>query len=177
MTAPAFRPATAADVPALVDLVNSAYRGDSGRQGWTTESDILGGQRTDPDWVAEVLARPETVVLVAERDGELLACCELQRRGPAAYFGMFSVRPTLQGGGIGRAVLAEAERHAAEVWGCADMEMTVISIREDLIAWYERRGYHRTGVLSPFPYGDERFGIPLRPDLRFETLAKPLPRP
>ncbi|MBG6141879.1 GNAT family N-acetyltransferase [Longispora fulva] len=174
MTAPTFRAATAADVPALVDLVNSAYRGDTGRQGWTTEADILGGQRTDPEWVAEVLARPGTVVLVAERDGELLACCELERHDPSAYFGMFSVRPTLQGGGIGRAVLAEAERHAVGEWGCTRMEMKVISVREELISWYERRGYHRTGDLSPFPYGDERFGIPLRPDLRFETLVKPL---
>ncbi len=87
---------------------------------------------------------------------------------------MFSVRPDLQGSGVGRAVLAEAERIAREDWQCGEMQMTVISIRDELIAWYERRGYRRSGVFKPFPYGDERFGIPKRDDLRFEVLLKPL---
>jgi ribosomal protein S18 acetylase RimI-like enzyme len=87
---------------------------------------------------------------------------------------MFSVSPLLQGGGIGRAMLAEAERIARDDWACTEMQMTVISIRDELIAWYERRGYRRTGIHSPFPYGDERFGIPLRDDLRFELLVKTL---
>ncbi|GAA0671131.1 GNAT family N-acetyltransferase [Kitasatospora atroaurantiaca] len=167
-----FRKAVADDVPALVALVESAYRGEASRAGWTTEADLLDGQRTDANGVAEAIAGPDGVVLVAERAGELLACCQLERRGAAAYFGMFSVRPERQGGGLGRAVLAHAERVAREEWGAAELEMTVIAQREDLIAWYERRGFRRTGVYSPFPYGDERFGIPRRPDLRFEKLAK-----
>ncbi|WP_051711460.1 GNAT family N-acetyltransferase [Streptomyces sp. NRRL S-350] len=171
---PVFRPATPADVPALVDLVESAYRGESSRAGWTTEAHLLAGQRTDPEAVAEAVGHPDGLVLVAERDGELVACCQLERRGARAYFGMFSVRPGLQGGGVGRAVLAEAERLAGEEWGVGEMEMTVIEQRAELIAWYERRGFRRTGVYSPFPYGDERFGIPLRPDLRFEHLLKEL---
>ncbi|MEV7782077.1 GNAT family N-acetyltransferase [Kitasatospora sp. NPDC088351] len=160
-----------ADVPALVELVESAYRGDASRAGWTTEADLLEGQRTDAEGVTAAITHPDGVVLIAEQDGELLACCQLERRGERAYFGMFSVRPGRQGGGLGRAVLTEAERVAGE-WGAAELEMTVIEQRSDLIAWYERRGFHRTGVHTPFPYGDERFGIPLRPDLRFETLTK-----
>jgi ribosomal protein S18 acetylase RimI-like enzyme len=112
---------------------------------------------------------------VVERDGLTVACYQLERRGDSVYFGMFAVRPTLQGGGLGKAVLADAERTAHETWGAREMQMTVISQREDLIAWYERRGYRRTGEMTPFPYGDERFGIPQRADLEFELLVKPLP--
>ncbi|GAA2148868.1 GNAT family N-acetyltransferase [Kitasatospora kazusensis] len=169
-----FRTAEAADVPALVALIESAYRGDASRAGWTTEADLLDGRRTDEESVGETIARPGSVLLMAERAGELLGCCLLERRETAAYFGMFSVRPEQQGGGLGRAVLARAEQLAREEWGVPEVEMTVIVQREDLIAWYERRGYRRTGELSPFPYGDERFGVPRRPDLRFERLTKAL---
>ncbi|MEV1048207.1 GNAT family N-acetyltransferase [Streptomyces sp. NPDC049916] len=167
-----FRDATADDVPALVALVESAYRGDSSRTGWTTEADILEGQRTDEQGVRDAVDAPDGRVLAVERDGDLVACCQLEHRGDAAYFGMFSVRPGLQGGGLGKLVIAEAERAAKESWGVGEMHMTVISVREDLIAWYERRGYRRTGKLTPFPYGDERFGVPLRDDLAFELLVK-----
>ncbi|CAM5420690.1 N-acetyltransferase OS=Streptomyces microflavus OX=1919 GN=Smic_03150 PE=4 SV=1 [Streptomyces microflavus] len=85
---------------------------------------------------------------------------------------MFAVRPGAQGGGLGKVIIAEAERTARESWGVTEMQMTVISAREELIAWYERRGYRRTGRLTPFPYGDERFGIPQRDDLAFELLVK-----
>jgi len=173
-TATTFRLATSADVAAIVALVESAYRGDVSRKGWTTEADLLDGQRTDPAGVAELIAKPGSCMLLAERDGALLACANLEKRGDAGYFGMFSVRPDLQGAGIGRAVLAEAERVAHEDWHCREMHMTVISVREELIAWYERRGYRRTGIHSPFPYGDARFGIPKREDLRFELLVKTL---
>ena len=174
-----FRTATKADVGAIVALVQSAYRGDASRQGWTTEADILDGQRIDPAGVSAIIDNPGGRVLLAESDDGLLACAQVEQvtagdGAKAGYFGMFSVRPSLQGGGVGRAVLAEAERIAREDWGCARMQMTVISIRDELIAWYERRGYRRTGEYSPFPYGDERFGIPKRDDLRFELLVKPL---
>jgi GNAT superfamily N-acetyltransferase len=168
-----FRTATEADVPAVVALVESAYRGDSGRRGWTTESDLLDGQRTDAADVAAAIARPDSRILLLERDGRLLACCHLERQGEAAYFGMFAVDPAQQTGGLGKRLLAEAERIARE-WRCRAMEMTVIVQRAELIAWYERRGYRRTGTYKPFPYGDERFGIPRRDDLRFELLRKDL---
>ncbi|MFD7432280.1 GNAT family N-acetyltransferase [Streptomyces sp. NPDC059814] len=170
-----FRDATDADVPALVELIQSAYRGDSSRAGWTTEADILQGRRTDPQGVRAVVEAPGSRMLVVERDGVPVACCQLEHRGEAAYFGMFAVRPSLQGGGLGKVIIAEAERTVRESWGAREMHMTVISVREDLIAWYERRGYRRTGRMSPFPYGDERFGIPQRDDLAFELLVKDLP--
>jgi ribosomal protein S18 acetylase RimI-like enzyme len=185
-----FRAARLDDVPALVDLVESAYRGDRSRAGWTYEADLLGGQRTDAPMVTDAILDPAGTVLVAEdvrplvtedvgqlvtEDvGQLVACCQLERRDGYGYFGMFAVSPGRQGGGLGRAVLAEAERYARDEWGAGELRMTVIVQREDLIAWYLRRGYVRTGELSPFPYGDQRFGLPLRPDLAFETLTKKL---
>ncbi|MEU5665779.1 GNAT family N-acetyltransferase [Streptomyces longwoodensis] len=169
-----FRDATEADVDALVALVESAYRGDSSRAGWTTEADILDGQRTDPEGVRDIVTSPDSRLLTVEREGRIVACCQLEHRDEHAYFGMFAVSPGEQGAGLGKAVLAEAERRARETWGATEMHMTVISVREDLIAWYERRGYRRTGRTTPFPYGDERFGIPRRADLAFELLVKPL---
>ncbi|MDF9811917.1 GNAT family N-acetyltransferase [Streptomyces sp. SPB162] len=171
---PTFRTATPADAPAVVALVESAYRGDASRAGWTTEADILEGQRTDPAGVVEVIEKPGSRLVLVERAGELIGCCHLERRGNHAYFGMFAVRPSAQGGGLGKTVLAEAERFAAEEWDVAQMQMTVITARVDLIAWYERRGYTRTGQTHPFPYGDERFGLPQRDDLEFELLVKDL---
>ncbi|OCG76522.1 GNAT family N-acetyltransferase [Microbacterium sediminis] len=168
------RIADPSDVPAIVSLVESAYRGEASRAGWTTEADLLDGQRTDADQVSGLLGPGGSVVLLAERDGAPVACCHLEHRGDHAYFGMFAVDPRAQAGGIGRAVLAEAERFARAEWSVSQLRMTVITAREDLIAWYERRGYRRTGEHSPFPYGDERFGIPRRDDLAFETLVKPL---
>ncbi|MGC9535893.1 GNAT family N-acetyltransferase [Streptomyces sp. UG1] len=169
-----FRDATDADVDTLVALIESAYRGDSSRSGWTTEADILEGQRTDPEGVLQVIKSPDSRLLTVARDGRVVACCQLEHRGGHAYFGMFAVSPALQGAGLGKVILAEAERQARETWGVSEMHMTVISVRNDLIAWYERRGYRRTGRMTPFPYGDERFGIPQRPDLQFELLVKAL---
>ncbi|MEU9012351.1 GNAT family N-acetyltransferase [Streptomyces sp. NPDC048479] len=169
-----YRDAVEADVPVLVPLIQSAYRGDSSRSGWTTEADILDGPRTDPESVREIVTAPGGTLLAVERDGELIACCQLEHRGEAAYFGMFAVRPGLQGAGLGRQIIAEAERIARERWSVREMQMTVISVRHELIAWYVRRGYRRTGKLSPFPYGDERVGVPQRDDLAFELLVKDL---
>ncbi len=169
-----FRDARVADAAAIVALVESAYRGDASRAGWTTEADLLDGQRVDVVGVAEIIVRRGSRVLIAEVAGEMLACCHMEKQGDACYFGMFSVKPARQAGGVGKRMLAEAERVARAEWKCAQMEMTVISVRDELVAWYERRGYHRSGRYKPFPYGDERFGIPKRPDLRFEILVKPL---
>lgn len=169
-----FRAASVADIPAIVALVQSAYRGEASRAGWTTEADLLDGQRIDPEGVADVILRADSQVLLAERDAKLLACAHVEKRGDVGYFGMFAVQPGLQGQGVGRCVLVEAERVARTQWRAACMTMTVIDVREDLIAWYERCGYRRTGEHTPFPYGDERFGIPRRDDLRFERLEKML---
>ena len=169
-----FRSATLDDVDPIVALVTSAYRGDSSRQGWTTEADLLEGARIDADVLRGDIVRADSRVLLGERDGRLLACAHVARDGDAGYFGMFAVVPGLQGGGIGSRLLAECERIARDEWHLPAMRMSVIDVRDALIAFYERRGYRRTGILKPFPYGDARFGIPLRDDLRFEVLEKPL---
>lgn len=175
MTGPLqFRAATQEDVREIVALVESAYRGDASRAGWTTEADFLEGRRTGDDDVGECIARDRSELLLAERDGTLLACAHVAEEDGAGYFGMFSVVPTLQGGGVGSRLLAEAERRVRDDWRLPTMRMTVIDIRDALIAFYERRGYVRTGRFKPFPYGDERFGIPRRDDLRFEVLEKHL---
>jgi GNAT superfamily N-acetyltransferase len=163
------RRAKPGDVDDVVSLVESAYRGESSRAGWTTEADLLDGQRTDPDEVASVLDD----LIVAEDDSGLVGCCTLIPRDGHAYFGMFAVRPGLQGGGVGSQLLAEAERLAAE-HGAGHVEMTVISTRTELIDFYLRRGYVDIGETRPFPYGDDRFGRPRRDDLAFTVLVKQL---
>lgn len=169
----AARQAVAGDVPAILDLVHAAYRGGPGESGWTTESHLLGGLRADDGMLLDMIDKPGSQILLFESGADLHACCQLEYDGDTGYFGLFAVRPRLQGGGIGSAVLAEAERRAAG-HGCTRMRMTVLSARDDLIAFYERRGYRRTGGTSPFPYGDERFGTPKRDDLTFAELVKPL---
>ena len=169
-----FRTASLADTDAIVALVETAYRGDASRRGWTTEADFLGGRRTGADDVIACLLRARSRIVLAERDSTLLACAHVADEDGAGYFGMFSVRPELQGAGIGKQVLAECERIARDEWNLPAMRMTVIDIRDELIAFYERRGYRRTGILKPFPYGDARFGLPTRDDLRFEVLEKDL---
>lgn len=178
-TSPAitYRPATEADIPALIELVTSAYRGDASRAGWTTEADILDGQRVDAEGLTADLARPRSVILLAERGPQLLACCHICDEKGYGYFGMFAVSPTAQGSGIGKLLMAEAERHVQQHWDLHTMQMTVIDCREELIAFYQRRGYVRTGITKPFPYGDARFGQPKRDDLRFEILQKNLEQP
>jgi GNAT superfamily N-acetyltransferase len=179
------RAACPADVVAIVALVESAYRGDSSRQGWTTEADLLDGQRTDAEEIASLVgggAHGTTTILVAEAPavagagrGELVACCCVEGgEAGAAHFGLFAVRPALQGAGIGRRLLEAAERHGVERLGASVMQMHVIRQRAELIAWYGRLGYQPTGETAPFPYGNERFGLPRRDDLEFIVLERQL---
>ena len=174
-----YRPATIDDIDAIVALVTSAYRGDESRKGWTTEADFLDGNRVDRDVLRDDIERPRSRVLLAERGDALVACAHVavehvDGTPDTGYFGMFSVDPKQQGGGIGKAVLDEAERVVRDEWMLPVMRMTVIDIRDELIAFYQRRGYRRTGVFKPFPYGDARYGLPKRDDLRFEVLEKAL---
>lgn len=175
------RCAVVTDAPALEALVNSAYRGDSSRAGWTTEADLLGGQRVDVEGLRALIMRGAidggAVVLLNEDAAGIAACVELEPTGTSCYLGMLTIRPSSQAGGLGRRLLSAAERFATERLGTREMQMTVILQRTELLAWYERRGYRRTGVRKPFPYGDQRFGLPKRPDLEFEVLAKSLNAP
>jgi len=169
-----FRTASAADADALVVLVNSGYRGESSKKGWTTEADLLGGQRTDADKIREMIAAKDSRVELAFDDGALIACVHLKKEADGScYLGMLTVDPSRQAGGIGKSVMARTEEIARE-WGCPRMRMTVISVRAELIAYYERRGYVRTGATEPFPEGDPRFGLPKVRGLMFAELAKPL---
>lgn len=220
-----FRWATEADVDELVALIESAYRGEASRQGWTTEADLLDGQRTDRQGVEAVVNGTASGMLVAVMDkspdqpvetaapqgfapvtpsgalgvlvgdhgpvspegvsddqrakgacrdtSTIVGCCQLERRAYGAYLGMFAIRPGRQGQGWGQLVLGEAERRA-RAWQARELRMTVLRQRHELITWYERRGFHRTGKTEPFPYGDERFGLPRRDDLEFVVLAKSL---
>jgi len=165
------------DLEPIAALVNSAFRGESSRAGWTTEADLVGGQRTDPESLRTDLAsRPGALLLTMrdEPDGTLLGSVWLEPRGADVwYLGMLTIRPDLQARGLGRRMLDEAERYVASR-GARRMRMTVITVRETLIEWYERRGYTRTGELLPFPYGIDRFGLPQRDDLQFEALEKNL---
>lgn len=170
------REARADDAEAVTELIESAYRGPVSRQGWTTEADLLDGQRTDLDAVREAIARDDVRMLLAlGADGVLLGCCQIEQRSPQlAYFGSFAVRPDLQNFGLGKVLLAAAESAAVTHWHATAMEMTVIAQRDELIAWYLRRGYQLTGETRPFPYDDERFGLPRQRDLHFVVLQKPL---
>ena len=169
-------PAAARDLPAVADLVNSAYRGESSRAGWTTEADYLGGQRTDAATLARDLAQPGAMLLTLRDDphGELLGCVWLEPAEPGVfYLGMLTVKPTLQDRQLGRTMLAEAEA-VAKAQGARRIRMTVVNVRDTLIAWYERRGYALTGETRPFPYDDPLFGLPQREDLEFVVLEKAL---
>ena len=170
-----FRAATATDVPAVVELVTSAYRGEASRAGWTTEADLLDGNRIVPEVLLADIARPRSRILLYASDDRLHGCAHVAEDEGAGYFGMFAVRPTLQRAGLGRAILAESERIAVQEWRLPLMRMTVIDLRVELIEWYERRGYRRTGETRPFPATDPRFGLPRRNDLRFAVLEKALP--
>jgi len=173
------RPATPTDIPALHALVEAGYRGDSAKQGWTHEADLLGGQRTDTAALAEMIADPDqTILLAADDDGALVGCVLVADEGERgdqriAYLGMLTVNPTLQGGGLGRQLIAAAESYA-RTFGAHAMEMTVIKQRRELIDWYIRRGYADTGREEPFPLDDPTFGIPKTRDLVFVVLAKPI---
>lgn len=163
-------PAGVQDALALAVLVNSAYRGDSSRQGWTTEADLLDGSRTDAAAIEEIIRRPDHWIMKYIEAGQLLGCVELHRDGEKLYLGMLTVRPHLQGKGIGKNMLMGAEAEARKL-KCRSIYMTVISIRKELIDWYVRHGYLATGEKKPFAFNDTRFGQP-KLKLEFIVLEK-----
>lgn len=160
------------DAPALEMLVNSAYRGDSSRQGWTTEADLLDGTRTDAAAIADLIQTPGTTLLKFVEEKEILGCVELRNQDDRLYLGMLTVRPNLQGKGIGKELLKAAEAEAKNQ-KCSSIFMTVISVRKELIDWYVRHGYHLTNERKPFAFNDSRFGQP-KQKLEFVVLEKRL---
>ena len=165
-------PATEQDIPALNELVQSAYRGDSSRRGWTTEADLLDGIRTDEAGLKAMLANPRATILKYVDAGQLLGCVYLEEKGDSLYLGLLTVSPDAQAGGIGKLLMAAAEQIARDRH-CRAMTLTVIPQRHELIAFYERRGYQPTGETEPFPMDDPRFGLPKQP-LSFIVMEKPL---
>jgi GNAT superfamily N-acetyltransferase len=168
-------PAVEGDYAAIVDLVNQAFRGTGPSASWNVETHFVEGQRLNESLLREDLAaKPEAHLLTYrdETDGPLLGTVLLDpKKDGIWYLGLLAVRPDLQKRKLGRALLAAAEDFAKERGG-RRIQMTVVNVRDTLIAWYERRGYTLTGETRPFPYGDERFGRPLRDDLRFVVLQK-----
>ena len=164
--------ATPADAGRLTQFVNSAYRGEEARQGWTTETDLLDGQRTDEAGVRDMLALPDAAMLLClGAADELLGSFHAQAKQPLVYLSMLAVAPSGQGQGVGKFLLSAAENYGRQ-HGCTTSKMTVISVRSELIAYYERKGYHLTGATEPFPT-DPRYGIPKQP-LTLLVLEKPL---
>lgn len=161
-----------ADAPSLLTLVNSAYRGDSSRKGWTTEADLLDGIRIDVEGLYQMFNNPNATLLKANTaDTQLVGCVYLEQKDAAMYLGMLTVQPDLQNAGIGKQLLAAGEE-LARAKGCTEIMMTVISERKELIGWYQTKGYLPTGEQHPFP-DDPRFGIP-KQSLSFIVMKKQL---
>lgn len=193
-----FRPAVPDDAPAIAALANAAYRMPPGPNGWTSEAELIAGQRTDAAMLTAQLATPGVTIVVATipagtppdgtawrtdarsatavHDGTAIACVQLApTHDPAvAEIGLFAVHPDHQGTGVGAAILTRAEDLAHSA-GYQRVRLYVIDIRSELLAWYHRRGYTPTGEVQAFPYEDERFGVPRRDDLQFAVLERELP--
>jgi ribosomal protein S18 acetylase RimI-like enzyme len=154
--------ATSADVPQLVTLINASYRGESSKKGWTTEANLIGGQRIDNEGLTEQMSDPNAVILKhTNNEGEITGCVYLQKRGDKLYLGMLTVSPLLQANGLGRQLLQAAEDYARGI-DYHTITMTVITTRTELLEWYQRRGYSKTGEVIPLVI-TERNGILKQP--------------
>ncbi|MFV5685944.1 GNAT family N-acetyltransferase [Flavobacterium sp. GB2R13] len=159
-----------ADVSELNKLINSAYRGESSKKGWTTEANILEGLRTTELELTETIANTKNTILKFTENNQIIGCVLLVEKEPQLYLGMLTVSPELQNSGVGKKLLQQAEIHASEL-GLSKIVMTVISVREELIAWYNRNGYVATGAREPFPASDVHIPITNQP-LEFIVMEK-----
>jgi ribosomal protein S18 acetylase RimI-like enzyme len=162
--------ATLEDVSSLNKLINSAYRGESSKKGWTTEANLLEGLRTTEQELTETIANHKNTILKFTRNNAIIGCVLLIEKEQQLYLGMLTVSPELQNSGIGKKLLQHAEIHASTL-GLPKIVMTVISVREELISWYKRNGYIDTGVREPFPVNDVHISISNKP-LEFIVLEK-----
>jgi ribosomal protein S18 acetylase RimI-like enzyme len=163
--------ATTEDIEAIVKLLNSAYRGETSKQGWTTEANIIAGdKRTDEQDLLRVMKLPHSVLLkYTNNESNIIGCVNLQQHDTKIYLGMLSVSPTLQSSGIGKQLLKAAQEYALQL-SCTHIYMSVIAVRKELIDWYKRNGYEDTGERKPF-FEDGLTGKHLQP-LSFMIMEK-----
>jgi len=161
------------DAERIAALVNSVYRGESSKRGWTSEADLLTGLRTNAEEILHLISSDDSMLLLCRVEAELIGSVHLQKQAEQVCLGMLAVSPLLQGRGIGKRLLAAAEQAAQETWAVNKSVMSVISCRSELIAFYQRRGYQRTGVSKAFPVNPELW-TPKVADLRLEILEKAL---
>ena len=164
--------ATIADAAELSALINSAYRGETSKKGWTTEADLLEGTRTTPKELATIITTPHHYLLKFIRDEKIIGSVLLIAKKEVLYLGMLTVSPELQNSGIGKQLLQAAEQLAQQL-ELSRIQMTVIGIRKELLAWYIRNGYEDTGVREPFPFGEDDKALTSEP-LDFIVLEKKL---
>jgi len=161
------------DAEQIAALANAAYRGESSKQGWTTEADLLAGRRTETEEILRLIATDDSMFLLCKDGAELVGSVHLQKQADLVCLGMLAVRPSLQGRGVGKQLLLAAELAAQETWDVGKSVMSVIACRNELIAFYQRRGYRRTGVSKAFPVNPELW-TPKVAELRLEILEKVL---
>ena len=162
--------ATVEDISSLNQLINSAYRGESSKKGWTTEANLLTGPRTTENELAALIANPINTILKFTANNAIIGCVLLIEKEQQLYLGMLTVSPELQNSGVGKRLLQQAEIHAQKI-GLPKIVMTVISVRDELIAWYKRNGYSDTGAREPFPASDVHITVVDKP-LEFIVLEK-----
>ena len=173
MSIDSFRTANNAEVEAIATLVNGAYRPESGVIGWTHESDLVAGSRTSAAQILETLSRHHSVILVGLNNEAIVACAHVEKNGNSSHIGMLAVNPIFQGAGVGKLMLAEAEKYASSVFGSEKFVMVVVSERTELISFYLRRGYQKTGLVLDYPIS-AGVGIPKNPEMKIEALEKRL---
>jgi ribosomal protein S18 acetylase RimI-like enzyme len=162
--------ATIDDVSPLNELINSAYRGEFSKKGWTTEADLLEGKRTTEDELIAIIQDPINTILKYEENDQIIGCVLLKKKENELYLGMLTVSPELQNSGVGKKLMQEAEVFAAD-YGLSKIVMTVITVRTELISWYKRKGYVDTGAREPFPTS-EVFNQTANEPLEFMVLEK-----
>lgn len=169
-----FRPALLSESSRIALLANAAYRGEPSRQGWTTEADLLDGLRTTAEEVQSLIGSEHSIILIGIKGDEIIASVCLEKDADAVHIGMFVVNLAMQGSGIGKQLLAYAESYAQQHWGISKFLMHVISVRHELISFYVRRGYRRTGKMRPFPVNPAMWQ-PKMAGLQLELLEKSAP--
>jgi GNAT superfamily N-acetyltransferase len=129
------RIAGADDVPRIVALLNAAF---------AMERDFVDHDRTSAPEIARYMTAG-SFFLVDGEDGALAACMYLEQRGDRLYLGMLAVTPAQQGRGVGRRMMAAAERHAATL-GCCAVDIRIVNRRTELPPFYRLLGFVDNGT-------------------------------